>query len=136
METRTVYRVEARDDDTGPFMGEGTDALSDAAGWDPDADTYFHCYERGFPGPRDDAPLARRWSDGDLDDYVCGCRSRRQLARWFPPQLAAYLDEQGYEVTVWNVPREAVAYGHKQVMFDRQLAHCVEQLPVSSLHEA
>lgn len=139
METRLVYRVEKADADHGPFEGEGSFTLSNVmedAGWvDSNGDGYFHAPDRGFPGPANDPGLRRRWFDtAELDGYVCGCRSARQLARWFPAPLAEYLDREGYELTVWEVPRKRVAHGRTQVMFDRDAAECLARHPVTSLH--
>lgn len=114
---RTVYRIE------------------DAAGNGPfQSNIFFDGFHNGddFRNPPQEPRLRRRWYRGDLDRYFCGFQSRDEARRWFPPRFLPDLD--GFDLTIWRVPRRRVAFGRDQVMFDRARATLVDRRPVGELH--
>lgn len=74
--------------------------------------------------------LQDRWLRGRTDDYLFGCRSRTQLRSWFrsKPGRRAMAKAGGLMVT-YEVPREAVAMGNTQVIFDKTRATKVSSVP-------
>lgn len=135
-DTRLIYRLE----DTaleGPFEAMGCSYLTHLA---RDVGLYkgndwrqFHDPVRGFPGPMNDAGLARRWNAGKLDYWRFGCRSLDQLRRWFPKPLCDAIGPR-QTLAVYRAPRKAVAFGRTQVAFDPDRAELVERLPLSALY--
>jgi hypothetical protein len=141
MNTITVLRLEDANGG-GCFevadMQDYTTAAVKAGLMTPEEDEWehFHTASRGFPGPGSDEGLDEAlhscgfdWTDGGRFGFI----DRDQAADWFPPCMADALERNGQTLTVWEVPEEHVAVGDRQVVFDRDLAHLVERLPVSAL---
>jgi hypothetical protein len=129
METRLIYRVE-NDAGVGAFEG---------ISWD-DYDKMIARHPRlqsasDFPTPSYDPGLERRIARRLIDfDGYCGCRSLHQLRRWFPQRVLSILEDNGMQLTLWEVPRNLVAYGWKQVLFARDAATCLDNRPVAELY--
>jgi hypothetical protein len=128
MQTRLVYRMEA-DDGTGAF---------NAMPW-PVYDRFAFLANLGdeetHPIPPSDAGLAPRLARGEIDFFWCACRSLTQLRQWFPRRTIPILLDGPISFTTWSVPRNRVAFGHKQVLFDRNVAECIERKSPTALYQ-
>lgn len=116
-----VWRIE-NDAGEGPYCATAG-PVSNAEGY---RITHAHA-DSGHPSP---------WDDG-MDEFrrhqhVCGlptlCSVREWFAGWFDP-----MHSQGFRLSVYDVPGEAVLVGGRQVAFDRDKAKRVKSFSLAPL---
>lgn len=141
-DTVTVLRLENADG-WGAFEGANmqdyTDAAVKAGLMTPAEDEWehYHTSERGFPPVSKDHALSEAL-DGEKS-HLWGTRfgfaDAEQARSWFPPCMADALKANHMTLTLWEVPEQDVAYGDRQVVFDKDHATLLERLPVEALYE-
>jgi hypothetical protein len=96
-----IYRVEHRDDRTGPYGFDFYDGKLD------DRMCVRH--------PEFNHPSGEPWPP----TYRYGFSSKNELLRWWAdPEERATLSEHDFVITRYSVPAEAVAQGLNQLVFD------------------
>src|SRR5262245_35261562 len=96
-----VYRVEHRDDRTGPYSFDFYDEK-------PDTRASSH-------HPEFNNPSGEPWPA----TYLYGFSSRDHLRRWWDdPDERATLRMEGFVIACYRVPAEAVVLGPNQLVFD------------------
>lgn len=127
--TRTVYRIEHKDEGYGPYLKMVTEEYED----DDDltySDVHYeveglhdaHERSRAHPGPRDDG-LNR----GRTDDHVHGFDSRELADKWFKG-FKRKLKAAGFVVNVYEAPEDSTITGEsgKQTIFLKNKSRLVD----------
>ena len=90
-----IYRYENKAG-LGPIFGETSVSL----GW------------LNMPVP--DADGISQFEPGEM---LCGCTSRKQLAKWFPTWIRRAIKRDGYKLKQYDVPDDLCFVGKHQVAF-------------------
>lgn len=97
-------------DDHDVYYGLSTDLCS-AHGWD----------DEGHPRPQEDGIAFRNYGYGAGDGRLCGFASPADAKTWFK-DWQRKLNAEGFQLTEYEVPADAVEEGSQQLVFDRSQA--------------
>lgn len=102
-----IYRMENQLG-RGPFFRELLSwPMHEAMGFSKDDERPYH---DGFMTPQ-------REGFKMTSDHLCGCRSKRELVKWFPKLAREFLKTKGFTTKVYDVPDENIQIGRHQVVF-------------------
>lgn len=56
--------------------------------------------------------------DDDEHQYFTGVKDKQQFLHWFPKDSLKYFGDQGFKVSVYDVPDDKILWGKYQLLFD------------------
>lgn len=101
MAIRAVYRIQHREDGSGPYFG------SRAVGSALDYSSSRH------PEPQNDGISWKSMAS----DQLCGFGSEEAVFGWFSESDLNFLHSMGFVLAVYSVAEEKIAQGKSQVLF-------------------
>lgn len=119
----TVYRVQ-NSRGIGPYHSFGN---SEALGERLEIHRTYTGADDPWPSPWEDGVLTSRTG---FDAYFFGFASMRDLRAWFSLRERKLLEDAGFHITVFRVPRKYVIVGGKQVAFQRDKSMAIDRKPM------